>query len=44
MEISICNYKDMTILALTFVFLTFSNSAGAQPFSVNADEKYLSKY
>ena len=44
MEISLCNYKKMATLALTSVVLTFSNGAGAQPFSVNADEKYLSKY
>ena len=39
MEISLCNYKDMTILALTSVLLTFRSGAGAQPSSVNADEK-----
>jgi hypothetical protein len=41
MEISLCNYKDMMILALTSVFLTFSSGAGAQPSSVNANENYL---
>ena len=44
MKISLCNYKDMTILALTSVFLTFGIDAGAQSSSVNnqqiADEKY----
>ena len=41
MEISLCNYKKMAILALTSVFLTFSSGAGAQPSSVNANENYL---